>query len=400
MAIVRADDTGVIRGKIRVPVGVPVGTKSVVFEGAETGRASTQYIAAGETVVDVRSMVTVHSRPGTDPLAQTFVLAADRQIGGVDLQFTALGPTNVKIQIRETATGLPTQTVLAEAIVPTSSLSTDGPSRIQFRAPVTLRGGTEYALVALCDDSVSSLAIAELGKRDAGRDAWVTSQPYQVGVLLSSSNASTWTPHQDRDLCFTLLACRFTSPARRIELGAIPVTDATDLMLLASADIPAATARVEYSITLPSGEVVRAAPGQPVRLAAPATGALRIAADLYGTAEASPLLMPGTQLVHGKVGGDAVYISRAMPAGAGVKVRVLIDAELPPGASVIAAMKGIDAGDVWAAMPLVATRPIDGGHELAFELTGVNESAVHVRLTAAGTHAARPVLRNFRMMAL
>lgn len=53
--------------------------------------------------------------------------------------------------------------------------------------------------------------MAELGKYDAVHERWVTSQPYQVGVLLSSSNASTWTPHQDRDLTFRLLGARFTA---------------------------------------------------------------------------------------------------------------------------------------------------------------------------------------------
>ena len=52
---------------------------------------------------------------------------------------------------------------------------------------------------------------------------------YRIGVLLSSSNASTWTAHQDRDLKFRLLACRFTENTRTVPLGNITVTDSTDL---------------------------------------------------------------------------------------------------------------------------------------------------------------------------
>ncbi len=82
-----------------------------------------------------------------------------------------------------------------------------------------LQANREYALVILCDDAETALAIAELGKFDAARERWVTAQPYQVGVLLSSSNASTWTAHQDADLTFELLAADYTESTRLIELG-------------------------------------------------------------------------------------------------------------------------------------------------------------------------------------
>lgn len=59
-----------------------------------------------------------------------------------------------------------------------------------------LQAKREYAVVVLCDDATTALYVAELGKQDPTR-GYVTSQPYQVGVLLSSSNASTWTAHQD-----------------------------------------------------------------------------------------------------------------------------------------------------------------------------------------------------------
>lgn len=56
----------------------------------------------------------------------------------------------------------------------------------------------------------TAIKVAELGKYDAVNSRWVTSQSYQVGILLSSSNASTWTLHQNLDLTFRLLAAKFT----------------------------------------------------------------------------------------------------------------------------------------------------------------------------------------------
>ncbi|MFP3030850.1 MAG: hypothetical protein ACEY3M_06775, partial [Wolbachia sp.] len=41
------------------------------------------------------------------------------------------------------------------------------------------------------------------------------------GVLLSSSNASTWTPHQNLDLTFRLLAAKFSEVSHVVDLGII-----------------------------------------------------------------------------------------------------------------------------------------------------------------------------------
>ena len=91
----------------------------------------------------------------------------------------------------------------------------------------------------------------ELGGFDAHAQTWITSQPYQVGVLLSSSNASTWTAHQDKDLAFRLLEAEFTPGVQALELGAAEVAGATDLLLLALAETPSAATRVEYALSLP-----------------------------------------------------------------------------------------------------------------------------------------------------
>lgn len=95
------------------------------------------------------------------------------------------------MQIRETAVGMPSQTVIAESYIEPKDIKIDGTAtRIEW-SPVFCHAGEEYAIVLLTDDADTAVKIAELGKYDAVNSRWVTSQPYQVGVLLSSSNAST-----------------------------------------------------------------------------------------------------------------------------------------------------------------------------------------------------------------
>lgn len=108
--------------------------------------------------------------------------------------------------------------------------------------------------MVLCDDAETALSVAELGKFDATAQQWVVSQPYQVGVLLSSSNASTWTAHQDRDLTFRLLEASFSGASSQQELGSVSIAGATDLLLLSLSETPNADTRVEYDMALPAGK--------------------------------------------------------------------------------------------------------------------------------------------------
>lgn len=151
--------------------------------------------------------------------------------------------------------GYPGKGVLTEArLTPEQLVITGGGhTRVLFPAPVTLAADTEYAVVIMCNDAETALALAEVGQFDATRQFFVASQPYQVGVLFSSSNASAWTPHQDKDLAFRILEADFTAASAEASLGKASVTSATDLMVMALEDLPRAETRVDYELTLPGG---------------------------------------------------------------------------------------------------------------------------------------------------
>ena len=400
---VNANASGVVTGKFTIPTGIPAGVKQVTFLGSGGSRGDASFVGSGTITDEVRRQVTTLTTTlrFIDPLAQTFTVPDSGQIAAVDLWFSAVGTKPVMVQIRETSLGLPTRSVVAEARLAPGSINLVGHTRVTFPAPVNLLAGNEYALVVMCDDAVTSLRIAELGKWDSVNERWVTAQPYQVGVLLASSNASTWTPYQDRDIAFRLHRAVFTQFNKSVTLGSIAVTNATDLMLSAVQESPGTGARISYDLTLPDASVINVSSGQPVRLAAPITGNVTVTAKLVGTDSAAPVLLPGAQLVVGKVATSATYVSRAIPGGASVRVKAVFDANIPGGAAVVVHYKGGDVGDSWVSVPYVSSTVGDDNFmEMTHEITGVNETQVQIRLTLTGTAGARPRVKNLRFLTI
>lgn len=405
-----ANAAGVVTGTFTIPPSVPAGSKTVAFTGAGGSYGTGIFTGQGQLTVQTLRSVTTVTYERYDPLAQTFTLEKNVQLAGVDLWFTAKN-SEVRVQLRETSTGFPTRTVLAEASLAPADIvvSGGGHTRVLFPAPVLLSANTEYAVVILCDDPDTALAVAEMGKFDAVAQKWVSSQPYTVGVLLSSSNASTWTAHQDRDLAFRLLGAVFApatdaSGTKTVDLGAVPVADATDMMLMSLAEIPSAQSRVTYEMTLPgtdagTAEVMTVAEGQPVRFAVPVTGNVGVKARLVGDADASPVLYPGSQLVAGRAATTADYVTRAVSATGATRAVLVYNALIPSGATVTPAIR-IDSADYTAMTADGATQQGDGVVEYRFvvDLSGAN--LVRAKLELSGTATARPEVSDIRFMAV
>nr|DAM52150.1 MAG TPA: hypothetical protein [Caudoviricetes sp.] len=401
MAIV-ADANGVIKGKFTIPANIQAGAKSVELVGSGGSRGSAVFVGEGNLVSEVLQSVTRTTQTYYDPLAQTFSLSEENQLGGVDIFVTAKGSTAMSVQIRETQTGFPTQTILAEATIEPTQITVGAWNRFTFNTPVRALANVEYAIVVLCNDPLGSVAIAELGKWDSTNGRWVTQQPYQIGVLLSSSNASTWTAHQDRDLTFRLLARRYTQAERTVDMGTVSVTDATDIVVLSMTDNPATGADSELIMTMPDGSTISSSDGQTIRFATKVTGNVGVKTKLRATQKASAMLYPGSQLVVGTIAATAEYVSRAVDAdAAGCTVRVIFDANVPSGASVAVYLSGVDSGDTWQLMspdPLKTPIPVgDNVYEFNYKMASVMEAKVRVKLVLSGTPAARPYVYNLRV---
>lgn len=397
-----ADASGTLTGSFTIPADIPAGAKTVAFTGAGGTKGSATFVGQGSlTATTLRQVQTITSTV-IDPLAQTFILDADTQLAGVDLWFLAKGAGGVRVQIREMSGGYPTRTVLAEAIVPAAQIvvSGGGHTRVLFDAPVPLAAATDYAVVVLCNDATTALAIAELGQFDSTQQQWVSAQPYSVGVLLSSSNAITWTAHQTRDLTFRLLEAVYADGVASVDLGDATVsTAATDLVLLALAETPTSKTRVEYALELPSGTSLTVADGQPVRLAEPVTGAVQVSAKLVGDANGSPVLWPGSQLLAGTVQESADYYSRSISAAGAARAVLIYNAVIPSGSTVTPEIQ-IDGG-AWEAMVAGPTvNQGDGLVEFKFTHALAGAQLIKVRLTLTGTISARPQVQDLRLMAV
>ncbi|MDR0477092.1 MAG: DUF4815 domain-containing protein [Desulfobulbaceae bacterium] len=395
-----ANASGVVTGSFVIPPNIPAGAKTVTFRGPEGGsEGSAAFVGQGQLTVQVLRTVNTVTYSHIDPLAQTFSLDDTMQVCGVDLWFTAK-QGEVRVQIREVQNGFPTRVILAEAVIQPGNIIVNGDAtRLLFPAPVQLLAGIEYAIVVLCNDAITALAIAEMGKFDATAQKWVASQPYTVGVLLSSSNASTWTVHQDKDMAFRLLAADFVAGTTQVEMGEVTVSAATDLLVLAVDETPSSATHVEYELTLPDGAVLTVAESQPARLAAPISGKVKVKAKLTGTNQAAPLLWPGAQLLAGKLTPTGDYYSRSIPATDANKVILIYEAFIPSGAAVTPQIQ-FDGGN-WQSLTLAAAVPQGNGIvEYRFERAVAGSDLTKIRITLSGTASARPFVGLIRFMAI
>ena len=397
-----ANASGLLTGSFQIPQAIPAGAKLVEFLGAGGSYGSATYVGRGQIVTEIRRRILTTVVNRWDPLAQTFTLPERRVIGSLELWFTAKGGSApVIVQIRETQVGTPTTTVLTEGRLLAADIKTDGNATRIALDPVALEANREYAMVVLTDDANHAVAVAELGKYDP-RTGWVTAQPYQIGVLLSSSNGITWTAHQTQDLTFRLLGCRFSQASKTVSLGQYTVTNLSDVMALAGVERPAAGTDVQFLASDAQGRTYTLSEDQGLALSEKLSGNLAVSARLTGTEVSSPILYPGTQLVFGTLEAEGDYLSRAIPAAATFNLSVTFDALMPGTASVsvqaesgtpgsftdLVLDKGVEVGNGWVERTNKATG-----------LVGVGaDRTTRVKLALAGSPQYRPFVRRLRVI--
>ena len=419
---IQANSSGVVSGSFTIPANVRTGTREFRVQGAGGSWGRTTYLAEGVIANAVMQQTFVTTVSRYDPLAQTFTLPEGRMVKAVDLKFAVKGgPNDVRVQIRETLVGFPTQEVLCEAIIAHTDILTDNTwVRATFPVPVVLLDGREYAIVVLTDDAGHKVAIAELGKsaqRPDGTPTYVTAQPYQIGLLLSSSNASTWTSHQTADLCFRLLGCRFTSNTRDVNFGTITADDASDIMVNATVQRTAAATDVAFGFEPASlGSEYLLNESSPLPLATLMDGSVAVKAHLSGSAHWSPILWADWLVLLGDIAAVSDYVSRAIKAALSFNAVVIFES-LQPGTSTVSAQiakaqvsGGVDVVDGdgnylydWADMTAISAEPVgDGWTERKFLLNaqrGISlDRFTRVKLVLTGTTRDRPVVRNLRVI--
>jgi hypothetical protein len=392
-----ANASGIIDTTFTIPAGLPAGTKQVVVTGTGGSRGEAVYVGTGTvTTTTQRNIVTVTTH--VDPLAQTFALDTARHVSGADIFVTKKGVSEIRVQIRDVQFGFPGRSVLAEGRLAVSAIQQGAYNRVTFAQPALLLAGEDYALVVLTDTSDHEVAIAELGKWDGASGSWLTRQAYQLGVLLSSSNAQTWTAHQTMDLCFRLLGAKFTSAAKTVTLGTVTLSDVTDLLPLAEIEYASAASGATFVLKQGSTEVARIQPGRTVSMTAKLSGTYTLSVELTGETNLSPVLYSGVQLVQGKLRDTADYVSRAFPCGANKQVVATLDV-LQPGSSNVQVYVQTSV-NTWTEATLQSSTELgDGWKERVFSCDcGISETRIKIILT--GSPSGRPRAKSLRAVVI
>lgn len=393
-----ANAQGVVDHGFTIPAGIPSGTKRVEAVAMAAGIGVATFTGDGVIQTETRRRVATVEEFHVDPVAQSITLRQGRHVGGVELLFTAVGTSQIVVQLRSMTNGFPGRDILAEARRKPTDVRVDGqPTRFEWE-PVWVPPDEEVCVVVLCNDAVAAVATASLGEFDATRQTWVTQQPYQIGVMFSSSNGTTWTAHQATDLWFRLLGCKFTATSRTVALGTLTAAQVSDLVGLYNAERPDASTRVTLRLTAADGREITLADGQPVNLTDRLTGNVTAQLVLEGTDIRSPIVYPGVQAIFGVLTEQAKYVGRQFATPSAAKIRVVLDV-ITPGTSTVT-VEVQNASQQWVTVPLSAGTPIgDGWEERVHVLNPFSASVTRLRITLNGSALNRPRVRRIRAIA-
>jgi hypothetical protein len=186
---------------------------------------------AKATTVETTSVVQTITAPearrggGKDPIAQTFEIETDMSSDSavmatkIDLYFKQKSSTlGITVQLRNTVNGYPGPDVIPFASVHLEpeevNVSDDGSvaTTVVFDAPVALKAGQSYSVVAIPDESNPDylIWICKTGLTDLSSGVRVTSDS-AAGTLFTSTNNKSWTPYQDENLKFKLYKAKYSS---------------------------------------------------------------------------------------------------------------------------------------------------------------------------------------------
>jgi len=202
----------------------------------ETSSAETSYFARGiletrqRTVLSTRQLSLERTRVSQarnvrrrrwrvwrDPVAQTFMIGNEPTgifLSSVDLFIQDADPSiPIELSIVTVENGIPTQDTVPHSKVTKKIADVNiagfaqTSSNFMFDQPVYLQPGVEYAVVLISNSARWRVWVSRVGGTNVvspGQNAEKVTKNVNLGVLLKSQNASTWTPDQNADLKFTL----------------------------------------------------------------------------------------------------------------------------------------------------------------------------------------------------
>ena len=151
-----------------------------------------------------------------DPLGQTFINQGQEGafVTKLDLFFQTAGTRPVYVQLTDAIDGHPSNKVLAQKILQPEDInvSTNGTvaTTFEFDSPIYLKDDAEYAFLVKVDEPGCRVFFSEVGGTNLADGRTISSNPL-TGTLFLSQNGSVWTPHQYRDVKFTLYRAQFNT---------------------------------------------------------------------------------------------------------------------------------------------------------------------------------------------
>lgn len=189
------------------------------------------------------------TKPGVDPTAQTFRLGQSCWVSGIKLFFSAIPNAplegqpavgGVSVEIREVIAGLPSsEEVLTDAkgfpavtsltrdqitLSNANQVSTKAGTTFTFKNPVWLKADKTYAFVVTCAETEYEIFFSSFNRQVLGKTGTEYRNELSSGVMLKSSDALTWTPVQDSDLCFVIEALEFQNENTQVSFNPVTVT--------------------------------------------------------------------------------------------------------------------------------------------------------------------------------
>ncbi len=396
-----ADADGKIAGSFTVPENIPAGSKTVIAQGSVTP-AEALFTGQGTLAVDVMQRTTTITTAQrqrrarkSDPQAQIFVPPETRQLLGIDFHLCGIGDRTKNILVHQVSveTGLPTDNLIAEALVPMGDAEI-GWKSARYGLPVTTQDDRDHAFVVKTDDNAHAISLAALGAFDATRQQAVTAHPYPIGPRLDSVNATTWTAHQKEALSFRLVAARYPVTHKVVDLGTIDLDGESDIQVRALADLPSSACSVVFEIERSNGDVWKLLPYQVLQLTENLTETVQVRAVLTGTETLSPILYAPVQIITGRVEEEAVYVTRAFSIAEADRISAYLKLALPAGSSAIL-RREIDG--VWDDLDLDATElsPDPAWVERNYRANAISGTSMRIEIKLTGGPAARPRAADF-----
>ena len=323
------------------------------FEARNVNRSLGTQVVGSTVLSDTRREVVVG---WYDPLAQSFLIEDETGVfvTKCDVFFQSKDDMDIPVvfQLRTMENGFPTQKILpfTEIVLDPDQIitSSDGSvaTTFEFKAPVYLEGGKEYAICLASNSTKYSVFISRIGENDLLTDTFISNQPY-LGSLFKSQNASTWEASQWEDLKFTMYradfldsgSVEFYSPELREGNGQIAT------LLPDSLELKSRKIRVGLSTVITdSGYVLGNTFSQ---LGSNATGNL---VGLAGSITTGALTITNAGIGYTPSDGittfSGVNLTSITGSGSGAVAQITITNGVPSAASVTNGGSGYQVGDV------------------------------------------------------